>query len=79
MRYQDCGILCWSDFVADSTMKRNDELDLLQSAELKQAFDEFDKVQKNSDKGHLPRYIFCKTLKKKNKVKYWNSGQWPTD
>ena len=46
MRYQDCGILCWSDFVADSTMKRNDELDLLQSAELKQAFDEFDKVQK---------------------------------
>ena len=31
-------------FVADCRMTRNEELDLLQSAELKQAFDEFDKV-----------------------------------
>ena len=31
-------------FLADCRMTRNEELDLLQSAELKQAFDEFDKV-----------------------------------
>ena len=31
-------------FVEDSRMTRNEELDLLQNAELKQAFDEFDKV-----------------------------------
>ena len=42
-------INCCSDFEGDSTMKRNDELDLLQSAELKEAFDEFDKVHFRED------------------------------
>ena len=38
-------------------MTRNQELDLLQSAELKQAFDEFDKVENMM--GHTPISIEC--------------------
>ena len=37
-------MFCSFHVVADSRMTRNEELDLLQNAELKQAFDEFDKV-----------------------------------
>ena len=52
-RFQDDEQLCLSSshFVADSRMTRNEELDLLQNAELKQAFDEFDKV-------HLFKYKY---------------------
>ena len=42
-------------------MTRNQELDLLQSAELKQAFDEFDKVENMM--GYIPILMQCYFVK----------------